>query len=72
MAWNVQIQSDVAMAMAVKVLLWAVVLIVPGGIVALPFLVRAYAGRERAPRYPLPAPAQLLGASQEAPASAHG
>jgi hypothetical protein len=66
------IKPSVAMAMTVKVLLWAVVLIVPGGIVALPLLVRAYGGRERPPRYPLPAPTELLGPSQEAPASAHG
>lgn len=56
--------------MAFKVLLWAVVLIVPGGIVALPLLVRAYSGRERGPRFPLPAPARLLRA-QQAPVSAH-
>lgn len=58
------------MAMALKVLLWAVVLIVPGGIIVLPLLVRAYAGRERGPRYPLAAPARLLRA-QDASVPVH-
>jgi hypothetical protein len=61
------------MAMAIKMLLWAIVLIVPGGLIALPLLVRAYRGRERAPRWPLPSPARLLVAHEDAaPASAHG
>jgi hypothetical protein len=60
------------MAMVLKMLLWAIVLIVPGGIVALPLLVRAYGGRERGPKLPLPSPARLLGAPDEtAPVSAH-
>lgn len=62
------------MALAIKMLLWAIVLIVPGGIVALPLLVRAYGGRERGPRFPLAAPARLLQArnfDDAAPVSAH-